>query len=233
MTTIIRIIVTSFLLCGLFASLVFLSKLSAAIFGFHSLAVTRIGTTSEWSLENYLNFTPGFGNRVYRQETYSKATHHHNRHLHQFRKFRISKSSNTRTIPLKVVCYLTIPSAGWPTLNPQHVNGSLCTHIIIGFAHISNASLLPFTPEDEMFYQETVKMKKDYPHLKIMLSVGGGKTGGFQEVISNISKREEFAVSSAKYLKAMELDGIDIDWEFPGNITAFICIFFSFKKKLF
>nr|WOK42676.1 chitinase 3 [Diaphanosoma celebensis] len=235
MTTIIRIIVTSFLFCGLFASLVFFSKLSSAILGFYSHSVASIGATSPWNLENYSNFTPGLGNRFYRQEVYSKAAHHHNKHLHQVRKFRITKTKHSENIPLKVVCYVTLPSDGWPTLTSENINGTLCTHIIIGFAHIWNNSLCPFKPNDEFYFKEVVSMKQFYPHLKILLSVGGGtKDAGFTETISSNSKREEFAIRSAKYLKSIGIDGIDIDWEFPAWYTPFEerFLFIKFVQEL-
>lgn len=54
------------------------------------------------------------------------------------------------------------------------------------------------------------------PELKFVLSIGGLSTGGFSEAAASMESRERFAKSAAELIFRHELDGIDIDWEYPG-----------------
>jgi len=217
---VLRIIVTSFLLCSLFACLVFLSKISAKLLGIDVHSLSSIGAPSQWSINANANFTPGRGSRQYRQEVYSKAIRQNSRHLHKVRKYRVQSGVHQKA--LKRVCYLTLPDEKWPSLNPEEIDGSLCTHIIIGFAQVQNATLIPILPQDAAFYQRVASMKEAHPDLKVMLSVGGGNTDeGFRELVTENQKLVEFSKNSAQFLKSLSLDGIDIDWEFPAWYTPF------------
>ena len=81
------------------------------------------------------------------------------------------------------------------------------------FFSVKNSSLVPFSPKDEVYYEEIVSLKKHNPALNILLAVGG--TNGnveFTKMMSSLNTREAFAVQSAKYLKSMGMDGLDFDW---------------------
>ena len=58
------------------------------------------------------------------------------------------------------------------------------------------------------------------PNLKFVLSVGGWGAGGFSNMAMTAEGRKAFAESCAEYAKANDLDGIDIDWEYPCNDSA-------------
>lgn len=67
------------------------------------------------------------------------------------------------------------------------------------------------------------KIRDENPHLKIMVSVGGWS---WSKNFSNMAKDEvtrlAFANSVVKFLRTYELDGVDIDWEYPvegGELT--------------
>jgi len=62
-------------------------------------------------------------------------------------------------------------------------------------------------------------LKRDYPHLKCVLSIGGGGDGSasFAGVANNAITRYTFARSAKKLVDAYGLDGIDIDWEHPTD----------------
>lgn len=120
------------------------------------------------------------------------------------------------------MCYYTVPTDEWPDLRPSHIDVSLCTHIIIGFAQISGGLLTPIGDKDEIIYKEVIGLKKTAPELKVLLSVGGASNDlGFHGVVQTLEDREEFAVNSAKYLKKIGFDGIDVDWEFPAWYRPF------------
>lgn len=63
------------------------------------------------------------------------------------------------------------------------------------------------------------KLKADYPHLSVLVSIGGWtQSGNFHDVASTQANREKFAASVVAFLRKHNLDGADIDWEYP---TAF------------
>ena len=67
-----------------------------------------------------------------------------------------------------------------------------------------------------LFNQITV-LKKKFPHLKFLLSVGGWTDSGpFYEMAADEAKRRTFVESCASFLQTYpQFDGIDIDWEHP------------------
>ncbi|WP_068780396.1 glycoside hydrolase family 18 protein [Paenibacillus sp. GM2] len=72
----------------------------------------------------------------------------------------------------------------------------------ISTAHLRNLGMLP-------------KIKSQYPHLSILLSVGGWSAGGFSEAAATEAGRLQMADSAVRILTEYPLDGIDLDWEYP------------------
>jgi len=67
-----------------------------------------------------------------------------------------------------------------------------------------------------LFNQFTL-LKKQHPHLKFVMSVGGWTDSGpFYEMAAGDESRRTFVDSCAEFLKTYpQFDGIDIDWEHP------------------
>lgn len=62
--------------------------------------------------------------------------------------------------------------------------------------------------------------KTQYPHLKVILSIGGGNeecSGPFAQMAANPTSRNTFGLSAREMVLAHGLDGIDIDWEHPSD----------------
>ncbi|PMN70619.1 glycoside hydrolase family 18 protein [Enterovibrio norvegicus] len=70
--------------------------------------------------------------------------------------------------------------------------------------------------------EEFSLLKKEFPHLKIMPSVGGWDLSGpFHDLIQTDEGMNHFVSSTVEFLKRNPVfDGIDIDWEFPGGDGA-------------
>lgn len=77
-----------------------------------------------------------------------------------------------------------------------------------------------------------VGLKKEKPSLKVLLSVGGWGSSRFSEMAANDSTRTAFAADCRRVIDKFGLDGIDIDWEYPGSGTAGIS-FSSADKENF
>lgn len=57
--------------------------------------------------------------------------------------------------------------------------------------------------------------KKVNPGLKLVLSVGGWGSGGFSEAAATKEGRDTLAKTAAGLVMEYQLDGLDIDWEYP------------------
>lgn len=78
----------------------------------------------------------------------------------------------------------------------------------------------------ESRFKQIVDLKKKKPSLKILLSFAGGtsddkytpenKFGGFSTMTKSDTDRKKFAQDCLDFCKKWGIDGIDIDWEFPG-----------------
>lgn len=116
--------------------------------------------------------------------------------------------------PRKRVCYYVLPS----TLNPSPLMAELCTHLVCGFAAVRDDALEPERPEDTIQYRRLVSLKQASPSLRVMLSLGAtGSNGVFSAVIASPDRRQKFISSAIAVLREYGFDGIDIDWEFPGQ----------------
>lgn len=65
-----------------------------------------------------------------------------------------------------------------------------------------------------------VGLKKRNPALKVLVSIGGWGAGGFSPMAADSAKRAKFAADCRRVCTQYNLDGIDIDWEFPGNNSS-------------
>lgn len=88
------------------------------------------------------------------------------------------------------------------------------THLIYSFLRINDTfdGIVVRYPEK---LQSLVDLKKKNPELKVMVSIGGDKAGGFSEMAANKKKRKAFANAVKHLVDSLGLDGVDLDWEFP------------------
>ncbi|UOQ46727.1 glycosyl hydrolase family 18 protein [Gracilibacillus caseinilyticus] len=60
------------------------------------------------------------------------------------------------------------------------------------------------------------KLKDENPGLKTLLSVGGWTfSKNFSNVAASEETRQRFAASAVEFMRTYEMDGVDIDWEYP------------------
>jgi len=83
--------------------------------------------------------------------------------------------------------------------------------------YVFDGEMVVGDPElDLEYFRQFAEIKKQHPHLKIMISVGGWSwSKNFSNMAENEITRRAFANSVVKFLRAYELDGVDIDWEYP------------------
>lgn len=60
-------------------------------------------------------------------------------------------------------------------------------------------------------------LKKEDPKLKIMVSIGGwGGCASCSDLFASEEQRNVFARTTVEFLKQNEIDGLDLDWEYPA-----------------
>ena len=63
-------------------------------------------------------------------------------------------------------------------------------------------------------------LRENNPDIKILLSVGGWSAGGFSLASRTEEGRKKMAQTGLALVEEYGLDGIDIDWEYPGTSVA-------------
>ncbi|RZC33216.1 chitinase-3-like protein 2 [Asbolus verrucosus] len=117
----------------------------------------------------------------------------------------------------KLVCYYNFPTDDFNTLQPKNIDPFLCTHINVGFANVYNNTLTLDVSQLEIL-KSVVGLKKINNKLKILISVGGaGNDTGFAEMVLNHATRKLFIKSVLEHVKIYDVDGVDLDWEFPNQ----------------
>ncbi len=134
--------------------------------------------------------------------------------------------------PQRRVCYF----ANWapyrgvkPPLYPDEIDPTLCTHIHYAFAKIDLATLSPVATEDHdmnwtyigkmPLYIRLYSLKRRNTKLKILLAVGGWsmRSEGFNLATGTYENRTKFINQTLEFLREWNFDGVDLDWEFPGD----------------
>lgn len=103
-------------------------------------------------------------------------------------------------------------------LNPDDIAATKLTHINYAFANIKDGRIIEGFEHDPENFRTLVGLKAKNPNLKILISVGGWTwSGGFSDMALTPASRAKFIESAVAFLRRYHLDGLDIDWEFPGQ----------------
>lgn len=98
----------------------------------------------------------------------------------------------------------------------QYSIGKL-TQVIFSFLVLKDDTLHFPSPKRMEALKKVVALKQKHPGLKVLVSLGGwGGCKTCSDVFSIPQSRKNFAASVAKLIKAYNVDGIDIDWEYPA-----------------
>ncbi len=102
-------------------------------------------------------------------------------------------------------------------LQPGEIAAKKLTRINYAFADIQGGRMVAGFPHDAENLAALVALKKENPSLKVLISVGGWSwSGGFSDMALTSDSRRDFIESVAAFLEKYQLDGLDIDWEYPG-----------------
>ena len=90
------------------------------------------------------------------------------------------------------------------------------THILFSFTNVIDGKMAFRDTANHARLDQLVDQKERNPDLKVMIACGGWGAGGFSDMASTAENREHFIDSAIEFIKRHKLDGIDIDWEYPG-----------------
>jgi chitinase len=103
---------------------------------------------------------------------------------------------------------------------PAVIHPEKLTHINFSFAHISDGRAVLDMPGSAEDLATLRALKKVNPRLKVLVSVGGWTADGFSDAALTDASRHAFAASVIEMLRDNDLDGVDLDWEYPGQGVA-------------
>ena len=94
------------------------------------------------------------------------------------------------------------------------------SHINYAFVDIKdNRAWLHNEATDTINLRRLAELKKINPDLKVLISIGGWTwSKNFSNAVLTDTSTQHFAFSAVAIVSKYNLDGIDIDWEYPGMI---------------
>jgi chitinase len=118
----------------------------------------------------------------------------------------------------EIIAYI-FPRNG--VLRPNEITAGKLTRINYAFANIQDGRIVTGAPLDEANFATLVGLKQQNPSLQVLVSVGGWLwSGNFSDVALTKQSRSGFIESVAAFVERYKLDGLDIDWEYPGMTGA-------------
>ncbi|HNC39989.1 MAG TPA: glycosyl hydrolase family 18 protein, partial [Chitinophagaceae bacterium] len=118
---------------------------------------------------------------------------------------------------------------------------------LINYAFVdikANRAWLHNEKTDTVNFRKLVELKKINPDLKILISVGGWTwSKNFSDAVLTDTSTQNFAQSCVDIVATYQLDGVDIDWEYPGlpgdnnkyrpqDRTGYTALFKALREKL-
>jgi len=100
---------------------------------------------------------------------------------------------------------------------PEEIPVEKLTHIIYSFTNVIEGEMKFRNPEAAGPKLEAlVKQKDRNPNLKVMIACGGWGADGFSDMALTEESRLKFINSASDFITRYQLDGMDMDWEYPG-----------------
>ena len=106
-------------------------------------------------------------------------------------------------------------------LQASDVAAEKLTRINYAFANIQDGRIVTGSPVDAANFATLVGLKRQNPSLQVLVSVGGWTwSGNFSDMALTKESRRRFIDSVVEFVDRYNLDGLDIDWEYPGLTGA-------------
>ncbi|KAA6460335.1 glycoside hydrolase family 18 protein [Acidobacteria bacterium AB60] len=102
-------------------------------------------------------------------------------------------------------------------LQPGQIDPHAITRINYAFADIQSGRVVLGNANDPANLAVLTGLRRDNPSLTVLISVGGWLgSAGFSDAARTLESRRQFIESAVAFIRTYRLDGLDIDWEYPG-----------------
>jgi chitinase len=123
--------------------------------------------------------------------------------------------AKTPATPPKAVVAYVFPQNN--ELKAGQIDAVSLTRINYAFANIEDGRMVTGFAKDKENFAYLESLKQQNSELTVLISVGGWLwSTNFSEISLTRQSREVFIQSVMDFLKRYDLDGLDIDWEYPG-----------------
>jgi len=114
----------------------------------------------------------------------------------------------------RVIAYVNHWEDNWGT---DFEKAKLITHINYAFANIKDGLVIEGNQRDTETLKKLNQLKEVNKNLNILISVGGWSwSKNFSDAALTVTSREKFSDSAIDFMLKHKLDGVDLDWEYPG-----------------
>jgi chitinase len=129
---------------------------------------------------------------------------------------------------ISIPCHATAPTprpyvitgyvfARGAALTPDQIDPTKLTRINYAFSNILNGRMVIGSPADAQNFALLRSLRNRNPNLTVLVSVGGWLwSTNFSDMALTRDSRAIFEDSVMQFLTRYDLDGLDIDWEYPG-----------------
>lgn len=125
-------------------------------------------------------------------------------------------TTQTEEHPMQVMAYY-VPEADY---DAEKIPLEKLTHIIFSFSHVIDGKMAFRDEGHDEKLKQLVAQRAKHPKLKIMIACGGWGSGNFSEMAATAEGRALFIESAMAFIKEYDLDGMDMDWEYPTSDEA-------------
>lgn len=106
-------------------------------------------------------------------------------------------------------------------IQPGQIAAQKLTRINYAFANLQGGRIVNGFTNDDRNLAALVALKQENPSLTVLVSVGGWLwSGNFSDMALTKPSRNLFIESVVEFINRNHLDGLDIDWEYPGLVGA-------------
>jgi len=130
------------------------------------------------------------------------------------------------TIKLKPIIEIEYEGSPIPSIIAYHYDQfttsyevDKLTHIIYSFATIANTTY-NITLNSTLLSNLVSTIRSESATCKVILGIGGYGAENFSDVCNSSSLRTQFAGQCLSLINTYDLDGIDLDWEYPNNARS-------------
>ena len=104
-------------------------------------------------------------------------------------------------------------------IDASEVDARKVTRINYAFANVKGGRVVSGFSHDAENLAMLTSLKRDNPALTVVVSVGGWTwSGDFSDVALTRESRGRFIESAVQFVERYHLDGVDVDWEYPGMV---------------